>query len=115
MSDEEIEKKAKKYSVYAERFSRGLVGAGNVKVAMMSAYRRGLEDGSEFENEVLTQQIDEMKKKITDLIYNDADCLDKIIELLDDGSQTNDHKGSYQSYRLPVGKRQLMPWLQRRA
>lgn len=33
--------------------------------------------------EAQAAQIDGMKEKITDLIYNDADCLDKIIELLD--------------------------------
>ncbi len=31
----------------------------------------------------LTSQIDEMKEKITDLIFSDADCLDKILDLLD--------------------------------
>ena len=47
MTEEEIEKKAKKYAVRAESFSRGLVGAQNVKVAMMSAYKEGLKDGCE--------------------------------------------------------------------
>lgn len=38
----------------------------------------------ETENRELKNSIEKMKKKITDLIYNDADCLDKIIGLLDD-------------------------------
>lgn len=36
------------------------------------------------ENRELKNSIEKMKKKITDLIYNDENCLDKIIELLDD-------------------------------
>lgn len=36
------------------------------------------------ENRELKNDIEKMKKKITDLIYNDENCLDKIIELLDD-------------------------------
>ncbi len=36
------------------------------------------------ENRELKNRIKKMKKKITDLIYNDENCLDKIIELLDD-------------------------------
>ena len=83
MTEEELKKKAEEYSAYAERFSRGLDGAQNVRRGMMSAYKRGLEDGCKAENESLTQEIEEMKEKIIDLIYNDADCLDKIIELLD--------------------------------
>lgn len=51
MTEEEFEKKAKKY---------------------------------EKENKKLRQQFFELKSKIVDLIYNDEDCLDKIIELLDD-------------------------------
>lgn len=35
-------------------------------------------------NRELKNSIEKMKKKITDLIYNDENCLDKIIELLDD-------------------------------
>lgn len=37
----------------------------------------------EAENRELKDSIERMKKKITGLIYNDEDCLDKIIELLD--------------------------------
>lgn len=36
------------------------------------------------ENRELKNSIEKMKKKITDLIYNDENCLDKIIGLLDD-------------------------------
>ena len=36
------------------------------------------------ENRELKNSIEKMKKKMTDLIYNDENCLDKIIELLDD-------------------------------
>ncbi len=42
MTKEEFDKKVEKYAVYAERFARGLVGAQNVKVGMMRAYRDGL-------------------------------------------------------------------------
>lgn len=35
------------------------------------------------ENRNLKNDIEKMKKKITDLIYNDENCLDKIIGLLD--------------------------------
>ena len=36
------------------------------------------------ENRDLKNSIEKMKEKITDLIYNDENCLDKIIGLLDD-------------------------------
>ena len=36
------------------------------------------------ENRELKNSIEKMKKKMTDLIYNDENCLDKIIGLLDD-------------------------------
>lgn len=36
------------------------------------------------ENKKLRQQFFELKSKIVDLIYNDENCLDKTIELLDD-------------------------------
>ena len=36
------------------------------------------------ENRTLKYSIEKRKKKIIDLIYNDENCLDKIIELLDD-------------------------------
>ena len=36
------------------------------------------------ENRTLKYSIEKRNKKIIDLIYNDENCLDKIIELLDD-------------------------------
>lgn len=36
------------------------------------------------ENKELKNDIKKMKNKITDFIYNDEDCLDKIIKLLGD-------------------------------
>lgn len=123
MTDEEFEKKAKKYySEYIEKFVRGIVGSENVKIGMIKAYKDGfnagysdgyetgkknereLQCGKKYiesleqricsleaenasfieENKKLRGQFLELKSKIVDLIYNDENCLDKIIELLDD-------------------------------
>lgn len=123
MTEEEFEKKAKKYySEYIEKFVRGIVGSENVKIGMIKAYKDGfnagysdcyetgkknereLQCGKKYiesleqriyslgaentnfivENKKLRGQFFELKSKIVDLIYNDENCLDKIIELLDD-------------------------------
>lgn len=122
MTEAEFEKRAEKYSEYVERFARGVVGAENVKVGMIKAYKDGfnagysdgyetgkknereLQCGKKYiesleqricsleaenasfieENKKLRGQFLELKSKIVDLIYSDENCLDKIIELLDD-------------------------------
>lgn len=45
MTEAEFEKRAEKYSEYVERFARGVVGAENVKVGMIQAYKDGYDQG----------------------------------------------------------------------
>lgn len=46
MTEEEFEKKAKKYySEYIEKFVRGIVGSENVKIGMIKAYKDGFNAG----------------------------------------------------------------------
>lgn len=129
MTEEELEKKAKKYSfekvckecgysfscsdknslcsklknslrIYQDGFNDGYSGGyeigkknerelqcGKKYIESLRQRIHSLEtENASFreENKKLRQQFFELKSKIVDLIYNDENCLDKTIELLDD-------------------------------
>ena len=109
MTEEELEKKAKKYELktldmgteksqeaYNAGFSDGYeIGKKNERelqcgkkyIESLKQWIHSLEtENASFreENKKLRQQFFELKSKIVDLIYNDENCLDKTIELLDD-------------------------------
>lgn len=113
MTEEELEKKAKEYELetlgmgneklqeaYKDGFNEGFsdgyevwkknereLQCGKKYIESLRQRIHSLEtENASFreENKKLRRQFFELKSKIVDLIYNDENCLDKTIELLDD-------------------------------